>query len=652
MRQRQLLVVLVGLWLLIAGTLIGLQLHGLPQTIDTTRGEATIHFSADRTWRLLADSCITVNWQVDRTHAVYLNGDGKVGSGEETLCSINNATLTVDFQDGTSQDYTLAATPFLATIAGWGVLLIITVLTYTILALLNWMPEPRRILTSIQQIPRQLITSVRDFFRHEDRVQIALFIFVMLLGIGLRLLYVDGAIRYDEAGSLSDYVLVDNVFDSLSRYDRPNNHLLNTLLMYVSMRGFGTIDEWVLRLPNFIAGIVTILLTYIAARQRFDKNTALLAAGLVAVSSAMITYSAMARGYMLQIAFFMGLVIMSQQLVKQRTIAAWIGFIICTALGFYSVLTMLYGFAGVALWLLLTIVLQRDWNRLRESIIGMGWAGWFTLLLYMPVLTRFGLGAITSNSYTSPLAWDNFFAQLSRTLENISNFWLGGIPQIGWIVILVALIIGVVRSFVLTSKTGAHTGTPLRNAAKNPLLPIVLLTTIAIVIIQHPALYAAPHIFLFLLPQLAIATAAGFGSILEKTRFPQIGILVIVCLIAGGTVVSRAPFLTYEGGVYHDAESVAAYLAQQENPNFRLAFSPNYDEQIKYYFRRYAIPLERMSRDYETVDVIYFIVRHQFDPSMERIMGDLVGEAAAQFTPPESVASFEFSDLYRMERRN
>jgi 4-amino-4-deoxy-L-arabinose transferase-like glycosyltransferase len=636
MEKRRIAFGLMAILAVIVVALVALQVYGVPQTIDTTNGEATIHFTADRTWRLLADTCFTVSWQVEQTNALYLNGDGKIGYGEETLCDTNAARLTLDLRDGTTHDYVLAATPFFATMLGWLTLFTITLLVYRIYYLLNWMPAPNTILQSIRQSLQGIQRDTANFFRTEERSHILLLVAILIAGTILRLIYLDGAMRYDEAGSLSDYVLVDNVLDSLSNYDRPNNHLLNTLLMYGSMKIFGTIDEWALRLPHFIAGIFTILLTYIAARQQADKNAALLAAGLVAVSSAMITYSVMARGYMLQIAFMMGLVIVSYHLTKKSSSAAWIGFTLCTALGFYAVLIKLYSFVGIALWLL-WLFIQHDKSRVREWFIGMFWAGWFTLLLYMPVLTRFGLGAITSNSYTSPLSWTDFFNQLPGTLENIAEFWLGGMSIIWALVLLVGLVLGVIFR-------GQYIA-PIRN-----MLFFVLGSTLLIVTLQHPALYAAPHIFLYLVPLLVIPMAAGLVWLFQKIRMVEVGILLLLGVLAVSTVVSRAPFLTYEGGIYHDAEAVVAYLAAQENPNFRLALSPNYDEQLKYYLRRYNIPLERMSRDYEAVDSIYFIVRDTFD-TLAHVSGDLIGERGAPFSAPQKVAEFEFSDLYRMDRQ-
>jgi hypothetical protein len=649
-KRRRAALALTALVLLILAALLGLQVHGLPGSIETSKGEATIHFAVDRSWRLLADSCFTVNWQVEQINAVYINGDSETGLGEAIFCGTSQANLTVDFRDGSSETYRLPTTPFFATPLGWLLLISITILVYGILYLLDAMLSPAAFLWAMRQSLRETSQEMQSFFSRKNLSHLLLLGAVLILGTALRLVYLDGPMRYDESASLSDYVLVDNIFDSLSRYERPNNHLLNTLLMYLSMKSFGSMDEWVLRLPHLIAGSLTIVLSYIAARQQFNKEVALLAAGMVATSSAMIVYSAMARGYMLQIAFFLGLVILTQRLVKAPNPTVWFAFVVCTALGFYSVLTMLYGFAGLALYLLIHM-LRQDKSRTAEWLIGLGWASWFTLLLYIPLLSRFGLNAIVANGYTKALAWEAFFQQLPRTIEAIAEFWLGGIPLIVWPILLAGFLLGLLYPFFEGAKTKNYKGSIQERSNLLPVLPMVLLATVLIIIIQHPALYAALHIFLFLLPLIAIHTAAGFVYVFSKIKFGELFLLVTIALLALGILISRSAYLTYEGGAYHDAEAVAAYLAQAENPNFRLALSPNYDEPLNYYFRRYGIPLERMSREYRTVDSIYFIVRDSLDPSVQGVMQELIGgRTAAEFSEPQLAASFEFSDLYRIDR--
>jgi hypothetical protein len=84
-----------------------------PISIEDRVDEATILFRADKDAGLFAATCVTVTWQVEQIQAVYLDGAGKSGNGEEIVCfQVKSPTLTVDFQDGTTRQYTLPIRTF------------------------------------------------------------------------------------------------------------------------------------------------------------------------------------------------------------------------------------------------------------------------------------------------------------------------------------------------------------------------------------------------------------------------------------------------------------------------------------------------------------------------------------------------------------
>ncbi|HSL72294.1 MAG TPA: glycosyltransferase family 39 protein, partial [Longimicrobiales bacterium] len=95
---------------------------------------------------------------------------------------------------------------------------------------------------------------------------------------------------------------------ALSDYSVPNNHLLSTALIRVSYLAFGA-EPWVLRLPAMMAGILTIPVSYFAARALFGRSSALLCAALVATVPQLVLYSAAARGYALIVLFTFALVL-------------------------------------------------------------------------------------------------------------------------------------------------------------------------------------------------------------------------------------------------------------------------------------------------------------------------------------------------------
>jgi hypothetical protein len=102
---RHLIWLLIGLVAGVAGYQV---LIPQPFRIDAAIGQAEIHFFTDRRNVLFATDCLIVGWDVEHIESVYLNKNGKVGTGSQLVClSEGQPTLTVNMTDGTSQNYIL-----------------------------------------------------------------------------------------------------------------------------------------------------------------------------------------------------------------------------------------------------------------------------------------------------------------------------------------------------------------------------------------------------------------------------------------------------------------------------------------------------------------------------------------------------------------
>jgi len=77
-------------------------------TISTTHGDAQIFLAADGAF-VWNNGCVTVSWRVENNREVYLNSEGKAGSGQQQMClsAGEQPVLWVVFKDGTSQQYRL-----------------------------------------------------------------------------------------------------------------------------------------------------------------------------------------------------------------------------------------------------------------------------------------------------------------------------------------------------------------------------------------------------------------------------------------------------------------------------------------------------------------------------------------------------------------
>jgi lysophospholipase L1-like esterase len=89
---------------------LALQLLTPGEKIDQTVSDnAHIVFSADHGMVFAPGACVTLRWQVDHIREVRFDDQSAVGQDVESVCGTSQTThiLHVEFQDGTSQDYSL-----------------------------------------------------------------------------------------------------------------------------------------------------------------------------------------------------------------------------------------------------------------------------------------------------------------------------------------------------------------------------------------------------------------------------------------------------------------------------------------------------------------------------------------------------------------
>ena len=94
-------------------------------------------------------------------------------------------------------------------------------------------------------------------------------VLIIVFGLIARAYKMPFVILYDEAATYLDYC--DGGFTSFLRIWNVNNHLINTLLMKVSIEIFGN-SVIALRIPSFIFGITSHLLIYYISNKIYDKG--------------------------------------------------------------------------------------------------------------------------------------------------------------------------------------------------------------------------------------------------------------------------------------------------------------------------------------------------------------------------------------------
>lgn len=225
---------------------------------------------------------------------------------------------------------------------------------------------------------------------------------------------------------------------ALTIYGSPNNHILHSALMHLSFRTFGG-AEWALRLPAFLAGVAVVPLTYIASRA-LTRNGALIAAALSATAPVLIDYSTDARGYTMLCCCVLICTAAMAEITRSGKRSAIVLFSISAALGFYTVPVMLYPFAMLVVWGLIT-------PRRREAAIASVAAVALTIILYVPVIFVSGVSMLTSNPYVR--AVPRFLQNVLPYLATVRLHLFVGIPLVVQILIGVGVVIALARRALL-----------------------------------------------------------------------------------------------------------------------------------------------------------------------------------------------------------
>jgi uncharacterized membrane protein len=280
----------------------------------------------------------------------------------------------------------------------------------------------------------------------DDKYDLYALAAITVLGAAIRVAYLFQPLKLDEISTFFAYTRGPLLL-ALTKNTPPNNQLLHTLLVKLSISLFG-LHDWSIRFPAFLAGVLLIPLTYYLFKQMFNRWSGLIAAGLVAASSPLIDYSTNARGYTLQAMLFMILIIIAIHLKRARSTWGWAGFALVGTLCFFALPTTLYFFGAVAIWLGLSAIFRdvseshlRFLAKLAVSAVA---TAVMTVLLYLPLVFRSGLQSVTSNPMVQSLPYRYFFEGTWKLALDTWKSWNIALNPVITIVLLAGFIVAVV----------------------------------------------------------------------------------------------------------------------------------------------------------------------------------------------------------------
>ena len=165
-------------------------------------------------------------------------------------------------------------------------------------------------------------------------------------------------------------------------------------------------------------------------RRLLDDETALIAAGFVAVSHPLIAYSANARGYTLVALFAVVGFLAATRLSEVPSLSGWSVLVCASILGFFTLPVMLYGYAVISFWLIASATKERRRPLLYELVVASAVVAVLQRpVLYLPSAVRCGISNIISNQFVRPLALLDFLGGLAQVLAGeLVGYRPGGLP--------------------------------------------------------------------------------------------------------------------------------------------------------------------------------------------------------------------------------
>jgi len=406
--------------------------------------------------------------------------------------------------------------------------------------------------------------------------------FALALGLLVRTYFLPQPMRGDEAYTFMTYA--NRGISALFEYSAPNNHVLNTLLIKLSVSIFGTSPASI-RFPAFLAGLATIALGFHEARSLGKNgNSGIFAAVSIAAFPYLILYSTNARGYALIVLLSLMLAWAGYQLSQDPSRPGVILLALFSALGMLAIPIMALPIAGISLWIIGLLLLKKFPVKtiLYRFVLPFGiLASILTIAFYIPVIfVSKGVGPIISNKFVQPQSWSEFSSQLlphvQKSFEELSRDIHPGV--------LLAV-------FALTAFGLIHAARQ-RNWGIILLLPCLLVGAWLVLAAQRTIPYA--RTWIYLIPFILLAADAGLAAILNdlpsRMQISVNVVLILMTLCFTLNLASRDAITSYpDTSAFPEAPLAVEYLKPIFKPGDTLRISPTADWPVYFYFWYHGI---------------------------------------------------------------
>jgi len=356
--------------------------------------------------------------------------------------------------------------------------------------------DARAFIQAVQQ-------SARFTFYQAPRPYLIALLAVMLAGIWLRLWFIGSPLAHDEGSTFLDLASMSLV-DGLSYGPSGRYHPIATIAINISTRMFGS-EEWAIRLPMFIAGILLVPLSFWGGRILLGRGAGIISAAFVAIGWPLVAYSVNGRGYVFGNFPFLIMLSLIPFLVRTGNGFAWFVFILTAAISNFSVQSMLIGFFAAMFFFILRSITDNGphavGQTLVSAVVASFGAGAATLFLYSPYWVANGFAKLTTDTFA--LAGDTAESSYSLLSTIANTVWRQAIIDIP-LPFLFILVVGFVFAVVFNRQSRLLIGSVVLG-----LSPFLFLVG---------GMSPPARIFQFILPLAAMVSGAGISDISHRLK--------------------------------------------------------------------------------------------------------------------------------------
>ncbi len=432
----------------------------------------------------------------------------------------------------------------------------------------------------------------------------------LILGIIARIFQLTSGVDYDEAYSYLIY-MSQPFFTVISKYNIPNNHILNSVMGWFTREYWGSSPMHLRAIP-LLLGVGSFPVIWLALRDFFGKQAALLAACATFLSWPMVYYSAQARGYIYQI-FFVYLSIALFQLYQHSRFAKRSIFILsclCAALALWAIPTSTF-----PLFFFFVFYFFSNRQNWRLYLLWGGVIGFLTFILYLPAIFYVLIFGMITFPQKSSFTVEQFQTQLAFFIDSFF-----GLPWWALVVLLIPFFISLIL----------HSDKKLQRT-----FFVCFLTTFILILAAKPDTINYDRLWLWCIPILCVFVFSGVLNLCVKIHLSKywatVSVVFLVILSYGS--FQKMHFKPFSKD--HHSESLYLDLKKNLMPGDFYTTQQGLGTELDYWARVYG-DAEPMTRFFMSGDWNYSLYRL---PAENSILKNRIGTSSFYIveTTPEDL---------------